>query len=249
VDPASAFGGPFLGEVWVGELAEGFDGGVVVGLGGGDLVWEKAEPAQSALDPELCTDSALSVVDAFESGLCAARLRAIVSILPWSADAEIEPAVVGHVAVPVVHDHPFRRLHDLAVHEDRPAPVGSCGVSAAVYVPFPLVEPLVVGGVHVGVVASSQWNQADIALGGNGLAPVVLAGDARDLVQASGPLGVVGARRQDRLAQAHRTKPCLLVADGIDAVVTVRSRHDYSLPLAFRAGDSVPADNRSLYMT
>ena len=42
-DLGSAVGGPFSGEVYAGELAEVFDGGVVVGTGGLDFVVEIAE--------------------------------------------------------------------------------------------------------------------------------------------------------------------------------------------------------------
>ena len=48
---------------------------------------------------------------------------------PAGADAEIEAAVIGLVAVDVVHDHALRRLHDLAVHEDGLALLFAGGVA------------------------------------------------------------------------------------------------------------------------
>ena len=167
--------------------------------------------------------------DAFVLGQAPRALAGIAQVLGPRAEAQIASAVVGAAAVGVIDVLAGRRLHDLPVHVDGLSVRVAGGVAGTVERPFVLAEPLVVGGVHVGIQAVSQRNQADIALGYGGLAPVVPAGDAGDLVQPAGPPGVVGAPRQDRLAQAHRAKPRLRVADGIHAIVTTRSRHDFSL--------------------
>ncbi len=141
----------------------------------------------------------------------------------------------------MVHDHAPGRLHDLAVHENRYALVAPAGISVD-QTPVVPAEPFVVGGVDVGVVAVAERDQADVvALGQNGFGAVVAAGHAGDFAQLAGPPGVIGATRQDRLARPHQATPKLRVADGVHAVVTTRSGHDFLpsfLMITGRQGDT-----------
>ena len=203
VELGTAVGGPFFGEVRAGELAVVQDGGPVVGPGRIDLQVEIAEPVVLAVMAILGEPSVAPVVvkDPFVLGGAASGLAPAALVLRTGAEAEIGPTVVGLVAVGMVDQHPLGRLHDLAVHEDRLALLTPSGVAAAVQVPLPPAEPFVVGGVNVGVEAVAQRNHADVACGQGGLAAVIPAGDARNVVQPARPEGMVGAPRHDRLAQ------------------------------------------------
>src|SRR4030042_4394726 len=122
-------------------------------------------------------------------------LTLVVAVVGARADAEIAPAVIGPVAVGMVDDHALRRLHDLAVHKDSPSLFGSGGVPLVV-IPVPPAEPLVGGGVHVGVTTAAQSDHPDaFPLGRRGLGPVVAAGDARHIVQPAPPPRGGGALR------------------------------------------------------
>jgi hypothetical protein len=232
----SAVGGPFLGEVGAGEAAVVQDGGAVVGPGGIGLQVEIAERVVFAVLAILREPSITSLVvkDAFIAGGRAGFLLPIALVLGAVAEAEIEPAVVGLVAVAMVDQHALGRLHDLAVHEDRLALLAASGVAAAVHVPLPPAEPLVVGGVDVGIEAVAQRDHADVACGQGGLATVIRAGDARNVVQTARPGEMVGAPRHDGLARPQQPLHQFRIADGIHAVVAAPSGHEFSLPVQLR---------------
>jgi len=229
----TAFGGPFFGEVQAGELAVVQDGRTVVRPSRIDLQVEIAEELFRVCKLAFCAPLApsLVVVDAFVLGARAVLLAHVALVLLGRADAEIGSAVVALIGVHMVHEHPIRGLHNQAVHEDPFAVLGPGGVSLVAHVPLPPAEPLVVSGVDVGVEAVAQRDHADISCGQGGLAAVVAAGDARNVVHLARPQGVVGTPRQDRLAQPQPSFPQLRIADAIHAIVTAPSGHDFSLPM------------------
>ena len=203
-DLGAAVGGPFSGEVYAGELAEVFDGGVVVGTSGLDLVVEIAEVTTSAFAFALDAPFArpLAARDAFEAGMAVACLTLVALVLGCGADTQVGSAGIAFVAVDVVYDHALRRLHDLAVHIHRAALLVPAGVVIC-QTPAVLVEPVVIGGVDPGVAAVGQRDQADVvAVRRDGPGSIVRTGHAGDVVYHAGPLRVVGAPGHGRLARS-----------------------------------------------
>ena len=183
VDLLSSFGRPFLEEVEIGELAEELDGLAVVGAGRLDLIVVNAEPDGLALEDNFREPPVgLQVaVDAFEPGSGTDAFGLVALVLPRRADPQVAPAVILGTAVDVVHDRPLRRVHDLAVHQDRFSVLVSAGIPAgARRVPLVPAEPFVVGGVHEDVPAVGQGDAADrlLRLGRGGGLGTVVAADA-----------------------------------------------------------------------
>jgi hypothetical protein len=124
------FGRPFLGEVQPRELAEPLDRLAVVCPRRLDLIVERAKPCTVALAAESCTPFACPFygTDAFEPRGRAAFGGPVARVLRAGADAQIEPAGIGLIAVDVVHDPPRRRRHDPAVRQDRLVLLAPLGV-------------------------------------------------------------------------------------------------------------------------
>jgi len=109
-----------MGEVQNCKLAVVFFGCAVVGLGGVDLVTERAEEYRLTFDSDLC-------LIAFSFGACgyALVLRAVGSVAAFSAIAtvlgvggqsEICLSIVQSVAIDMVHKHAGRDFEYRAVH-------------------------------------------------------------------------------------------------------------------------------------
>jgi hypothetical protein len=197
VDLPAAFGGPFFGEVQVGKFAEVLNGGKVVGPRRLDFTFAKAEPDVFARDGDFRIPLlvSLSVPDAFVLRDGGDTFGTVPRVFIGSAGTQIDPAVVQFVAVHVVDHLAFRRAHDLAVHVDRPSLLPPAGVPV-LQTPIVLAEPLVVGGVHVGVQAVAERDSFDVAFGRGGLGAVVAAGLGEgDRLHQAGRVGVVGADR------------------------------------------------------
>jgi len=210
-----SFRRPLLGEVQPGELLEQFDRLAVVrprrlGL---DVDVAQIETLFAKADTPVPFTTPLVVVDALVDGGGADVLAPIVRVLPWRDVAHIDAGIIEPVAVDVVHDPARRGPHDLAVHVDQLALFVAPGVPVAVRAPMPLIEPLVVRGVHVGIVPVRQRDPFDIfARGRRRPGPVIPAGHARHVVQLPRPEGMIGALRRQRLAHAQRAQPPLRLA-------------------------------------
>ena len=168
---ASDFGfGRLRGVVWEvepGVWAVVLSCGGVAGEGGLDLVGEQADVDGAIVDAEVGDPSVrrAAAVDASESRAAARGRPAVAVVLGPGADAQVAAAVVQAVAVDVVDDHPLRRPHDHAVHEDGPAAGVACGVEGAAAVrrrPRVPAEPLVVGRVHDRELVLRQRDVADV---------------------------------------------------------------------------------------
>jgi len=162
-------------------------------------------------------------VDALETRPAAAG-PAVVAVLGLGADPQVDPAVVQTVLILVVHDEAFGRVHDPAVHQDRPALLGPAGVELASHLhraPFELAQPEEVRQVHEGDFVAGQRDQLGPVVGrlvrfrpGRGVGlrlepgTGVVAGNQGGLAQRLGPadadegagLGVVGRQGEHAVA-------------------------------------------------
>jgi len=250
VDLLDSLGGPFLGQVQAGERAAALDRLVVIGPRRLHLVVEIPQPHGDAVvrESRMVLAAAIVTTDALELGGGSAAFGLVVLILRRRADAEIDPTVVGFVAVDVVHDHPLGRLHDLAVHEDHLALLQAGNVSGGIELPTVLIEPFVIGGVDVGMQPAAQRDAPDVAFGCSEPGPIVPAGlpDGRRPHERR-RIGMVRAHRPVRPPQGHALHRLAQVPAGVNAVVTTRLRHGFSLPFSLsQAGSDPPARNDCL---
>ena len=198
--------------------------GGVAGEGGLDLVGEQADVDGAIVDAEVGDPSVrhTAAVDAPEARAAARGGSAIAAVLGLGADAQVASAVVQAVAVDVVDDHPLRRVHDHAVHEDGPAADVASGVEGAAAVrgrPRVAAEPLVVGRVHDRELVLRQRDVADVRVrrgrrpgAGGALRPAAEVAAHTAGRHADEPAVGVGAVRADehagpaRFTRAGRTE-------------------------------------------
>ena len=202
-------GGPFVGEIRPGERTEHFDRLTVVRPGRFDLIREEAKEGRLALAVHRGKVLAvrLTVAHALEPGGRPLSLGSVAHVLLAGADPQIGPGVVEFVAVLVIDDHPRGRLHDLAVHEDRLAVLAPGGI-AVTKEPAIAVEPLIIRGVHKGVVAPGQGNSLDVAFGRGGFGAVVAADPAGGhRPHPAGEVGLVGTDGPVREAGREAGEP------------------------------------------
>lgn len=119
----------FLREVQPGVLAKELEGLAVVGPGRLDLDIEPAHVPVVALVADVHHPFLLVPVPAHALVPRASALGpAVPGILAHRADPQVAPAVVQPIAIDVVHDHPFRRVHEEPVQGDVPTVVAAAGI-------------------------------------------------------------------------------------------------------------------------
>jgi len=142
--------------------------GLVVGLGGGELILEISDGGSLAIRADLGDPAFFPAVpgDAFVSGGAGlSDSSGVAIILGAGGRADIGLSVVQAVMIDVVRHHTGRDLHYLAVHvngdtasvsAERGVALGVEGVAVFGDVPFVLVQSLVIFGIHDGEFALGQ---------------------------------------------------------------------------------------------
>lgn len=151
----------FFGKIQTCEFAEQFDGGLVVGLRGVDLIAEIAEVMGFVIAGYLGGPFFVSFVpvDAFVFRAFMPACAEVPAILGESAVAQVFFPVVQAVMVDMVHDKMLRSVHDLPVHFDALTAGFSHGVKIPVRSfgePCIFAQPQVIFGIDDGEQAASQ---------------------------------------------------------------------------------------------
>ena len=155
-----------FGEVDSGEGAEEGEGEAVVGTSGfdGRIEWAVVEPLALLVDAGPVFAGLFVLPDAFVAAEGVTVLTAVLAVLAPLAISHVSPAVVQAVAVHVVCDLAFRRLHDLAVHEDRLAVSVPGRIEPAGHLqrmPFIPAEGRIIRRIHNGRLALGQRDILD----------------------------------------------------------------------------------------
>ena len=142
--------------------------GLVVGLGGGELILEISDGGSLAIRADLGDPAFFPAVpgDAFVSGGAGlSDSSGVAVVLGAGGRADIGLAIVQAVMIDVVRHHAGRDLYYLAVHvngnagpfcAERGVALGVKGVAVLGDVPLVLVQSLVVIGIHDGEFALGQ---------------------------------------------------------------------------------------------
>jgi hypothetical protein len=160
-----------FGEVESGELAVVLLCGLVVGFGGFDFVFKRAETGRLAVAGDLGVPYSVSpvVIDALipRAGF-GVDFLCVAVVLGAGRRAQVGPSVIQAVMIDMVHHHAGGNLHDAPVHVNRSGPLSCGGIALGVErmgifrdVPIMFTEPLVIAGINDGVFSFRQGYPAE----------------------------------------------------------------------------------------